>query len=161
MYKGKKQITKRLNDKCIVSFCKDCNSQNIECIYTCKDCGSHHIQLPVLNPLAEGYDDPRSYKQSIITEEVNVFICDICKQEYVLKLQESHKANSIYLLDGQYTISYPDYYDYAKTVTFTEDICPNCLHKIIDKLNEQLDQVVSNSNVMSIKDELYNSTHNS
>ena len=43
----RKEIRKiKTNNFRQVSFCKDCNSNEIETIQTCKKCGSHNIGFP-------------------------------------------------------------------------------------------------------------------
>lgn len=124
-----------------VSFCKNCDSQNIEIIKTCMDCGSHDI--------SSDYLDKRAEKQEYVDKDVFIFSCDCCDKEFY-KLDKS-KSKYISYLYGEFVPFYSD--EAEKYYELTDDLCEDCLKLVVDKLNKQLDDI-------ALEDNIYNTIKN-
>lgn len=149
MYKDTKSKTIKTGGKYLVSFCKDCDSQNIEVTYTCKDCGSHNVETPTMNMLSK---DERAFKQDTMETTVSIYECDLCKKEFEVDINK--EKPTLYEKDGYVTLDSWSAKKIDMGVYNKRDICPECLSDIADMLNGQIDKVTLSNNVMNTIKEL-------
>lgn len=153
MYLGKQKREINTGMKRLVNFCKDCGSQNIEVVYTCKDCGSHNIGKPLENVL-DGLNDNRSIKYD--TKFVNVYFykCDNCGKSFqFISGEDNPRPNSIYFEDGLFYEGSTNNDD-ALDITLSGDICHDCITEIVDKLNSEIDNIVSKKHIDGVINDL-------
>lgn len=144
MYKNTKSKTVKTGCKYLVSFCKDCDSQNIKVEYTCNDCGSHNIETPSMNMLSK---DERAFKQDVMETTVNVYECDLCHKEFEVDVNKDKPK--LYEKDGYLTLDSWSAKEVSLGIYDKRDICPECMSDIADMLNGQIDQVMLTNNVVS------------
>lgn len=150
MFIGKKKKLIETNNKIIVPFCKDCGSQQIKVTYTCEDCKSHNIKIP---SIIDDIDDERAYRKETKEIEVYMYKCDMCGKNY--EYNKELKPNTISFFDNCFHLGYitSDYNDNF-TYTFKEDICEECLNKIINKLNDDINKIFKDNYINKIKDNI-------
>ena len=142
MYKDTKSKTVKTGGKYLVSFCKDCDSQNIEVTYTCKDCGSHNVALPegILDITG---DDTRGIVPVFKTETHFIYTCDLCGKEF----DESQSSSVICYDEGQFK---PYMITDSSIFSLSKDICSDCLNKIIYRLNNDIKNITCKSYIEQI-----------
>ena len=144
MYKDTKTKLVKTGGKYLVSFCKDCDSQNIEVTYTCKDCGSHNVETPTMNMLSK---DERAFKQDTMETTVSIYECDLCKKEFEVDINK--EKPTLYEKDGYVTLDSWSSKKIDMGVYNKRDVCPECLSDIADMLNGQIDSVTLTNNVVN------------
>lgn len=127
-----------------VSFCKDCDSDEIETIQTCKKCGSHNIGHPSFYSMID--NDTRGLKPIYEDKEFYVYKCDKCGKEFG-KYIDLLKSNIISYAYGEFI--YGAVEDSEKVIPLNEDLCEDCINKLIYKLNKQLDEVTEQENILN------------
>lgn len=147
MYIGKQDKKVKTNTKYLVSFCKDCGSQEIEVIKYCKKCGSQDIQNPTLNLLEATDERGIKYEEKEITEYM--YKCDQCGGTYTVSSQEDICKTSNYLNynEGEFNLGYNS--DAEENYRFEQDLCPNCLQNVAHTLNEEIQKIVSKEKVLN------------
>lgn len=126
----------------LVSFCSDCNSQNIETIHTCKDCGSHNITTD--------WTDKRSEQPILKDKTIFVYTCDNCGKEF--ECMETNNVISFY--EGEFMIG--NYENAFSKVFIDKDLCNECLAKVIMKLDDDLSNITSENHIKNTIDRLLN-----
>lgn len=142
----RKDIRKKIVDKYCVPYCKECKSQNVKIIKTCVDCGSHDIATCTLSSL-DDFDEKYGTKIDYKEEEFMVHSCDYCGKEFD-KLKTENR-----LYDNGGFIANYDTSDYGYVdpiLTFSKDICPSCITKVIDTINEELDDIVTKEHIEKV-----------
>lgn len=145
----RKEIRKvKTNNFRQVSFCKDCNSNEIETIQTCKKCGSHNIGFPSFTDLCN-VDEKRGIIPIYENKEFYIYTCDNCGKEFN-GLEISNIISYGYDEFLPYNTNNTDY----KTYTLPKDLCDDCKKALIDKLNKQLEEITNKDNVLNMLDNL-------
>lgn len=149
MYLGKDKKLVETGTTLVVPFCTDCGSQEIKAVYTCKNCKSHNIKFPNIID----NDDERGLKKETKEIDVYKYKCDICGKEYEWTTK-NETPNNIYCDNNTFGVGeiYSDYNDNFN-YKFKEDICPNCLDKITNILNKELDSIFDSKHIEAIKNE--------
>lgn len=149
MYLGKDKKLVETGTTLVVPFCTDCGSQEIKAVYTCKNCKSHNIKFPNIID----NDDERALKKETREIDVYKYKCDICGKEYEWTTK-NETPNNIYCDNNTFGVGeiYSDYNDNFN-YKFKEDICPNCLNKITNILNKELDNIFDSRHIESIKNQ--------
>ena len=133
----------------LIPFCKDCDSEDIEIIKTCKHCGSHNIGNPTTFDLLS--DDKKGVKPVYEDKNYYVYKCDKCGKEFG-KYIDLLKSNIISYAYGEFI--YGAVEDSEKVIPLNEDLCEDCINKLISKLNKQLNEVTEQENVLNTLNKL-------
>ena len=149
MYLGKDKKIVETGTTIVVPFCDDCGSQEVKAVYTCKNCKSHNIKFP--NILDD--DDERALKKETSEIDVYKYKCDICGKEYEWTTKNDtpstiYCANNTFSV-GQYYSDYDEDFNYK----FKQDVCPDCLNKIVEVLNSELENIFDSQHIENIKNE--------
>lgn len=132
----------------VVPFCEDCDSQDIEVVRVCKNCGSHNITIPTIL----GKDDPRSHRQDTFERNVCIYQCDSCGKEY-----DGDGKSSVISYDGEFLVGkYEDEYCDIKQYYFEEDLCYDCLKKLCNELNKEMDIINTKTHIDEVLEDIKN-----
>lgn len=148
MYLRKEKKTVETGTIIVVPFCDDCGSQEVKAVYTCQNCKSHNIKFP--NIIDK--DDERGLKKETREIDIYKYKCDICGNEYEWTKKE--RPNTIHCEEDNFNTG-PIFSDYSDgfNYTFKEDVCPDCLDKIISKLNKELNSIFDSKHIEAVKNE--------
>lgn len=153
MFLRKEEIEEKSNSYEIVPFCKDCNSQNIEVQYTCKDCNSHNIQPVQYNIFSI---DERAHKIKTLLKTIYIYKCDKCNKEFnnVASPDNCITYDCGEFLPYKYDSEYDSDSELIKRFSTKLDLCPECKQKIVDKLNKEINKIVTEEHIEKIIDKL-------
>lgn len=133
-----------------VSFCKDCDSDEIETIQTCKKCGSHNIGHPSFYSMID--NDTRGLKPIYEDKEFYVYKCDNCGKEFD-GLQVPNIISFSYDEFVPYKVETEDQYE-SEIYTLPKDLCDDCKKLLVSKLNKQLEEITNKDNVLNTLNKL-------
>lgn len=144
MFLEKRKVIHNTNKIQLISYCKDCDSQDIETIQTCKKCGSHNIGSGNILD-----DDPRGYKKITEEREEPFYKCDYCGKEF-----NGFETPTLILYEsGEFYLGYEqgdaDYIYRPKG-----DMCNDCLTKIKNKLNKDILEVTNTYRIEKVINDL-------
>ena len=127
----------------LVSYCKDCDSKNIEIIHICKDCGSKNIKIPSYNIL-ENDNDEKAKVRDYTIKEFYIYKCDKCGKEFNGLTECNKFISEVY---GEFIPYKDEEYGGDNIYEVKEDLCNDCLQKICDRLNKELEGICSKEHV--------------
>lgn len=135
----------------MVQFCDDCGSENIRLV--CNNCGSHNIKHPAFSDMLS--DDKRGMHEIEKDKDFYVCKCDKCGKEF-----DSYDWNqNIYYYEGEFGAgSYidDDGYHCGKNYNLHQDICSECMSKLIKNLNKKLDEISNEAFILKELKDLKN-----
>lgn len=132
----------------IVPYCEDCSSYNIKVVRTCEDCGSHNIKFP--DNMMDMLDDNRGFIPIYENREIYIYKCDICGKEF-----ESKDTTNVISYDDGYFCKGPTYD--GKQISLLNDLCCDCLQKVLESLNTEIDKLTDTKHITKVIKNLKNS----